>query len=73
MNDSELRALVREIVRRQLQVQSGLAAPAADAGVRAHPSHQQFAVLAGADTGGPCLVEPAVGCVHCGYCRSWGY
>src|SRR5687768_9128144 len=35
-----------------------------------HASHGIFAVPAGAETDGPCLIEPAVACNHCGYCKS---
>jgi hypothetical protein len=72
MTEDALRSLVREVVRRHLQERPALAAPATGR-APAHPSHLQFALARGADTGGPCLVEPAAACVHCGYCRSWGY
>ncbi len=29
-----------------------------------------FALPAGADADGPCIIEPAVACNHCGYCKS---
>ena len=28
---------------------------------------------AGMDTDGPCMIEPAVACNHCGYCKSYGH
>lgn len=74
MTDEELRALVRESIERHLGHQSGgPAAPAAVPSARAHASHGRFAVLSGADSDGPCLIEPAVNCVHCGYCQSYGH
>jgi hypothetical protein len=38
-----------------------------------HASHGMFMLPAGADTDGPCLIEPAVMCNHCGYCKSYGH
>ena len=40
---------------------------------RGHPSHVRFVLVTGRDSDGPCLVEPAVGCTHCGYCQSYGH
>ena len=38
-----------------------------------HASHGRFVLPAGAETDGPCLIEPAVACNHCGYCQSLGH
>lgn len=74
MNDEELRALVRAAIA---QYAGGQAAPAAAGpppAVRLHPSHGRFTLLpAGSDADGPCLIEPAVLCNHCGYCQSYGH
>lgn len=35
-----------------------------------HPSHHRYAL---AETDGPCVIEPAVPCTHCGYCQSHGH
>jgi hypothetical protein len=33
-----------------------------------------FSVFSGGDSrGGTCIIEPAVPCTHCGYCRSYGH
>jgi len=32
-----------------------------------------FILPAGSDGDGPCLIEPAVMCNHCGYCKSYGH
>jgi hypothetical protein len=32
-----------------------------------------FQVSTGADADGPCMIEPAVACTHCGYCKSYGH
>ena len=77
MTEPELRALVREAIARH----GGAAAPASArrgldpsfASLRQHPSHGLCAVPAGADTDGPCVIEPAVPCNHCGYCKSYGH
>lgn len=74
MNEQELRRLVREAIVRHGGVSSG-ESPRPPAGVflHLHASHQMFTLPAGADTDGPCLIEPAVMCNHCGFCKSWGH
>ena len=73
MNEQELRALVREAIARHARDTSSGPAPAPKAMFRGHPSHGMFALPEGADTDGPCLIEPAVMCNHCGYCKSFGH
>jgi hypothetical protein len=76
MNDQELRAIVREAIARHsasTTTGSRAMAPAPFTVVRQHASHALFAVPAGADTEGPCIIEPAVQCNHCGYCKSYGH
>jgi len=83
MTEQELRVLVRQAIARH----AGTHAPA-DAGrvlsstdvgrvlldpPRTHTSHAMFAMPDGADAEGPCLIEPAVLCNHCGYCKSMGH
>jgi hypothetical protein len=71
MDEQTLRELVRDAVQRHL---GGSAAPAPGAaGVARHPSHARFPLQSGADLDGPCLIEPAVDCSHCGYCQSHGH
>lgn len=73
MNEPELRAIVREVVARHL---SGAGAPvvAPQEAPRAdHPSYALFVLARGDETGGPCVIEPAVACCHCEYCRSRGF
>jgi hypothetical protein len=77
MTDQELRALVRDVIAR-----SGIAARHAAAGPSGvgaafkqpidHSSHGLFN-LAPADPEGRCVIEPAVQCNHCGYCKSYGH
>ena len=74
MNEQDLRALVREAIARHARAsedQSSFHPPAP--ALRLHVSHGLFVLPAGADTDGPCLIEPAVMCNHCGYCKSMGH
>jgi hypothetical protein len=76
MTEQELRAIVRDaIARHAAGTSSGdRALPTPPfAVVRQHASHALLAVPAGADTGGACVIEPAVPCNHCGYCKSYGH
>ena len=77
MTEQELRAIVRDAIARHSAgtpvSKSALPAPPPFALVHHHASHALFAVPAGADTGGPCVIEPAVQCNHCGYCKSYGH
>jgi hypothetical protein len=77
MTESELRALVRDAIARHATLDAS--APGSESGVGAtrfshqHPSHDMFVLPVGSDSDGPCLIEPAVMCNHCGYCRSYGH
>ena len=75
MNEQELRALVRAaiIAQRGGDRHGQPAASVPFPMVRQHASHALFVLPAGADTDGPCLIEPAVQCNHCGYCKSYGH
>jgi len=80
MNETELRGLVRDAVARH--VGAAPAGPARPPLARAatrpanpsadpHASHAIYlALTSGADA---CLIEPAVSCTHCGYCKTHGY
>jgi hypothetical protein len=77
MNEQELRSIVRDAIARHV-VGSGAAHAAPSPPVpfnvvRQHASHALFTVPAGAETGGACVIEPAVACNHCGYCKSYGH
>ncbi len=71
MNEDALRALVRETLAR---LDSPRTPPQPDPGTllsfTSHPSHYQYALT---PSDGPCLIEPAVPCNHCGYCQSHGH
>lgn len=74
MTEQELRVLVREAIARHTVAPFGAAVHSLSAGVvRMHPSHGMFPVPAGGDAEGPCLIEPAVTCNRCGYCKSYGH
>jgi hypothetical protein len=87
MTDDELRALVRDAVARHLGG-GATAGSASDPGAaaiqapgvpvsvplwRAHASFGKFVLPTGSEQDGPCLIEPAVRCNHCGYCLSYGH
>jgi hypothetical protein len=77
MNEPELRALVRDVLARRADVGVSVAATGLPADqirlARQHASHAMFLLQAGSDGEGPCLIEPAVACNHCGYCKSLGH
>ena len=89
MNDQQLRALVRDAVARHLgrpadSPAAASVAPAAPLSPAAfapprqlphdhagHPSHAMYLALV--NVGDACLIEPAVACNHCGYCKTHGH
>ena len=80
MTDQELRALVRDAVARHLGPRAGsmsvpapvAAAPAARfAPAPPDASHAVYLTLVNVDDA--CVIEPAVACSHCNYCRSHGH
>jgi hypothetical protein len=72
MTEQELRSLVREAIMRHTSA-AAPRPPALTASARQHASHALFVLPSGADTDGPCIIEPAVACNHCGYCKSYGH
>jgi hypothetical protein len=76
VTDQELRAIVRDAIARH---GAGRMSSATDPQavpftmLREHPSHGLLQVPTGADADGPCVIEPAVQCNHCGYCKSYGH
>jgi hypothetical protein len=77
MTEQELRILVRAAIARQRGVAphspANLANVATVANLTTHASHALFVVPDGSDADGPCIIEPAVMCNHCGYCKSLGH
>jgi len=77
VTDQELRQLVRDAIAR---AGAGRFPPDGAAGrvlsANQRLSNPAFALLklpAGADGDGPCIIEPAVACNHCGFCQSYGH
>ena len=74
MTEQELRALVRAAIAANAGHTHAAPPPAVPAAIlRQHASHGLLVLPAGADTEGPCIIEPAVPCNHCGYCKSLGH
>jgi len=72
VTDEELRAIVRDVLARRAAGAEGPGLAVAQAPAPpADPSHAQFRLEAG--VGGTCVIEPAVRCTHCGYCKSYGH
>jgi hypothetical protein len=80
LSEADLRNLIRDAVARHL----GRPAGAADAGAAsadaaepharaAEPHPSQFIYLTITNPGDACVIEPGVGCSHCGYCKTHGY
>ena len=72
MTEQELRTLVREAIARHTSQAVEPVSPRVTA-VHQHASHALIALPAGADGDGLCIIEPAVACSHCGYCKSVGH
>ena len=73
MNEEHLRALVRDAVARHLARDTDEFPATAPGLPVTHPSHASHFRYALPASGGPCLIEPAVPCNHCGYCESHGH
>jgi hypothetical protein len=73
VTEQELRQLVRDAIVRHGTGPGTHPTVITAAPAQRHPSHAMFAVADGADAGGPCVIEPAVSCNHCGYCKSYGH
>jgi hypothetical protein len=69
LKDEQLRELVRDAIARHLERNIG--EPASTESLPRHASHGRFLLTSGSD--GACLIEPSVGCTHCGYCLSYGH
>ena len=78
MNEDVLRAVIREAIARHLGTPPAALAPVAESGpgtpmprpLPLHVSHMRFTLPPG---DGPCMIEPHVGCNHCGFCQSLGH
>jgi hypothetical protein len=70
MSEDALRAMIRQAVARHLGTEAPEPAGSSAPQVTAHSSHYRYLLP---DSDGPCLIEPAVRCNHCGYCQSHGH
>lgn len=82
MTKPDIRSAVDAAIRRHLEARRGDAVPGAAhdtpgplPAAERHPSHGLFprGALTGDPAAGRCVIEPAVECVHCGYCQAQGY
>jgi hypothetical protein len=76
MNEQELRALVRAAVSRHLQPDAGNEAKgqwANEAMTLPHSKASHVLYTGLVNVSDDCLIEPAVKCDHCGYCKSQGF
>jgi hypothetical protein len=73
MTEQELRALVRSVIAQTVGHTTAPPDPSAIPlpPVGHHASHALFVIPASGD--GACIIEPAVTCNHCGYCKSYGH
>jgi hypothetical protein len=73
MNEDTIRSAVREVLARHLTGAQPQRHAPAGVPLSWHASHARYRVLSGEESDGPCLIEPAVACNHCGYCQSHGH
>jgi hypothetical protein len=62
--------MVRQSISRALGHVQESRAGSAPALMTHHSSHFRYLLP---ESDGPCLIEPAVQCTHCGYCQSHGH
>jgi hypothetical protein len=70
MNEELVRQLVRAAIARHAVRGEDDRGHARPLPILTHASHFRYTLP---PSGGPCLIEPAVPCNHCGYCESHGY
>ncbi len=73
MNEQELRSLIRAVIARQAEGTLSQPSHIETASHRHHASHVMFPLAADPGAEGRCLIESAVMCNHCGYCKSLGH
>ena len=74
MNEDQLRTIVREAIAQHASTTHRPPVQPSMTTVRLHASHGMFSLLSDGSSGdGPCIIEPAVMCNHCGYCKSFGH
>jgi hypothetical protein len=70
VDEQALRELVRQAVAKHLQRSEPEPSPPRFLALASDASHYRYVLP---ETDGPCLIEPSVQCVHCGYCQSHGH
>ncbi len=70
MNEEMVRELVRHAVARRLGEPASIPMVQVPQALLEHASHRRWVLP---ESEGPCLIEPNVQCVHCGYCQSHGH
>lgn len=73
MSEDAVRAAAREAIARHLARREFGPSTRRTGSATGHPAFTLCVVPAGAAGEDACLVEPAVRCTHCGYCKSQGY
>jgi hypothetical protein len=73
VTEDQLRAVVRAAIARVRTANQNPVNRLNPLNPSQHSSHALFVVSSGADESGPCIIEPAVSCNHCGYCQSMGH
>ena len=71
MNEQQIRALVHETIDRDFSSSGDV--PGLSPSGDTDASHVCLALPNGTDIDGSCMIEPAVICNHCGYCKSYGH
>jgi hypothetical protein len=73
MNEQEIRQLVRDAIARAGTTPSSPSPAPSHPRTLALPHHSSHVLFVLPESDGPCLIEPAVSCNHCGYCKSYGH
>ena len=72
MTDDELRSLIRAAVQRHLEPGSQAPSPKPQAAAPVSLSFAQYQIER-APGDSMCIIEPAVRCNHCGFCKCHGH
>jgi hypothetical protein len=72
VTEDELRALVRQAIQRHVSLPADPGPRTHDPGAPRSLSFSQYALQRAPDDT-MCLIEPAVACNHCGFCKCHGH
>ena len=73
MNEDELRMLVKAAIQRHLGASASAPAERAELRRDAAPASMAFSQYQLERTDTMCIIEPAVSCNHCGFCKCHGH